>query len=101
MGRRFRTKAQHLKQVEWRTALELPYELVSREARAADLIIAGARHTSSESTKGNRKPPKDIFPMSRATFAAMELSWGARCGGKRGGRSRPNSCISFKTRVQI
>jgi nucleotide-binding universal stress UspA family protein len=45
MGRRFRTKAQHLKQVEWRTALELPYELVSREARAADLIIAGARHT--------------------------------------------------------
>jgi nucleotide-binding universal stress UspA family protein len=45
MGRRFRIKAQHLKEVEWRTALELPYELVSREARAADLIIAGARHT--------------------------------------------------------
>src|SRR5262249_49875377 len=45
MGRRFRTKGQHLKQVEWRTALELPYELVSREARAADLIIVGARHT--------------------------------------------------------
>jgi nucleotide-binding universal stress UspA family protein len=45
MGRRFRAKAQHLEQVEWRTALELPYELVSREARAADLIIAGARHT--------------------------------------------------------
>jgi nucleotide-binding universal stress UspA family protein len=45
MGRRFRAKGQHLKQVEWRTALELPYELVSREARAADLIIVGARHT--------------------------------------------------------
>jgi nucleotide-binding universal stress UspA family protein len=45
MGRRFRTKGQHLKQVEWRTALELPYELVSREARAADLVIVGARHT--------------------------------------------------------
>ena len=44
LGRRFRTKGQHLKQVEWRTALELPYELVSREARAADLIIVGARH---------------------------------------------------------
>jgi nucleotide-binding universal stress UspA family protein len=44
MGRRFRGKGQHLKQVEWRTALELPYELVSREARAADLIIVGARH---------------------------------------------------------
>ena len=45
IGRRFRSKGQHLKQVEWRTALELPYELVPREARAADLIIVGARHT--------------------------------------------------------
>jgi nucleotide-binding universal stress UspA family protein len=45
IGRRFRVKGQHLKQVEWRTALELPYELVSREARAADLIIVGARHS--------------------------------------------------------
>jgi nucleotide-binding universal stress UspA family protein len=45
MGRRFLTKGQHLKQVEWRTALDVPYELVSREARAADLIIVGARHT--------------------------------------------------------
>jgi nucleotide-binding universal stress UspA family protein len=45
MGGRFRVQGQHLNQVEWRTALELPYELVSREARAADLIIVGARHT--------------------------------------------------------
>jgi nucleotide-binding universal stress UspA family protein len=46
MGSRFCAKGQHLKQVEWRTALELPYELASREARAADLIIVGTRHTS-------------------------------------------------------
>jgi nucleotide-binding universal stress UspA family protein len=45
MGKKFREQGQHLKQVEWRPALELPYELVSREARAADLIIVGARHT--------------------------------------------------------
>src|SRR6516164_3089487 len=45
MGKKFRAQGQHLKRVEWRTALELPYELVSREARAADLIIVGARHT--------------------------------------------------------
>jgi nucleotide-binding universal stress UspA family protein len=44
MGRRFRGKGQHLRQVEWRAALELPHELVSREARAADLVIVGARH---------------------------------------------------------
>jgi nucleotide-binding universal stress UspA family protein len=34
----------YLKQIEWRTALEMPTELVAREARAADLIIVGARH---------------------------------------------------------
>ena len=45
MGKKFREQGQHLKQVEWRIALELPYELVSREARVADLIIVGARHT--------------------------------------------------------
>ena len=45
MGRRFRAQGQHLRQVEWHSALELPYELVAREARAADLIIVGARHT--------------------------------------------------------
>ena len=45
IGKKFREQGQHLKEVEWRTALELPYELVSREARAADLIIVGARHT--------------------------------------------------------
>jgi nucleotide-binding universal stress UspA family protein len=45
MGRKFRTQGQHLKQIEWRTALELPSDLVAREARAADLIIVGPRHT--------------------------------------------------------
>jgi nucleotide-binding universal stress UspA family protein len=48
MGRRFRAKGQHLKQVEWRTALELPYELVSQEARAADLVIVGTRHSGGD-----------------------------------------------------
>ncbi len=44
IGRRFRDKAQYLKQVEWRTSLELPHELILQEARAADLVIVGARH---------------------------------------------------------
>lgn len=46
MGRRFRTKGQNLKHVEWRCALDSPSELVSREARAADLIIIGPRHAA-------------------------------------------------------
>jgi nucleotide-binding universal stress UspA family protein len=45
MGHKFRAQGQHLKQIEWRTALELPSDLVAREARAADLIIVGCRHT--------------------------------------------------------
>jgi nucleotide-binding universal stress UspA family protein len=45
IGGRFRAKGEHLRQIEWRSALELPHELVSQEARAADLIIVGTRHT--------------------------------------------------------
>lgn len=50
MGRKFCTQGQHLKQIEWRTALELPSDLVAREARAADLIIIGPRHMGSSSS---------------------------------------------------
>jgi nucleotide-binding universal stress UspA family protein len=49
MGKKFRDQGQCLEQVEWRTALEFPYELVSREARAADLIIVGPRHVAGDS----------------------------------------------------
>ena len=45
MGKKFRVQGQHIKQIEWRAGIELPYELVSRETRAADLIIVGTRHT--------------------------------------------------------
>ena len=48
MGKKFRDQGQCLEQVEWRTALESPYELISREARAADLVIVGARHAAGE-----------------------------------------------------
>jgi len=52
MGRKFRAQGQHLKEIEWRTALELPFDLVAREARAADLIIVGPRHPG--------RPPHDL-----------------------------------------
>jgi nucleotide-binding universal stress UspA family protein len=45
MGAKFRAQGQGLEQIEWRTALEIPSELVAREARAADLVIVGRRHT--------------------------------------------------------
>jgi nucleotide-binding universal stress UspA family protein len=47
MGRKFCGQGQCLKQVEWRSALELPNELVARQARAADLVIVGPRHPAS------------------------------------------------------
>jgi nucleotide-binding universal stress UspA family protein len=40
-GETFRAKGHCLKQVEWRSALESPRELLLREARAADLLIIG------------------------------------------------------------
>src|SRR5436190_3328231 len=50
MGRKFCAQGECLKQIEWRTALELPDELVAREARASDLVIVGSRHLD-----GNRR----------------------------------------------
>ncbi len=47
MGEKFLTQGQGLKHVEWRCAPDSPSELVAREARAADLIILGPRHESS------------------------------------------------------
>jgi nucleotide-binding universal stress UspA family protein len=44
MGKKFCTQGQCLKEVEWRSSLEPPTDLVSREARAADLVIVGPRH---------------------------------------------------------
>jgi nucleotide-binding universal stress UspA family protein len=43
IGEKFCAQGESLKQIEWRAALALPNELVSREARAADLLIVGAR----------------------------------------------------------
>jgi nucleotide-binding universal stress UspA family protein len=47
MDKKFRTQGQHLREVEWRSALELPSELVVREARAADLVIVGPTRTGA------------------------------------------------------
>ena len=49
MGKKFLIQGRDLKHVEWRSALEPPSELLAREARAADLVIVGARHAD-----GNR-----------------------------------------------
>jgi hypothetical protein len=39
-GKTFRAQGRSLKRVEWRSALEPPGELLLREARAADLLMA-------------------------------------------------------------
>ena len=49
LGKKFCAQGQGLKQIEWRTALEFPSELVAREARAADLVIVGARRRAGNS----------------------------------------------------
>jgi nucleotide-binding universal stress UspA family protein len=51
-GKAFRAQGRSLKQVEWRSALESPGELLLREARAADLLVIGRRHSGSEDDPG-------------------------------------------------
>jgi nucleotide-binding universal stress UspA family protein len=48
LGRRFLDKGQHLKHIEWRSALDSSFELVAREARAADLVILGPRRSAGQ-----------------------------------------------------
>jgi nucleotide-binding universal stress UspA family protein len=48
LGRRFLGKGKHIAHIEWRSALESSYELVAREARAADLVILGPRRTAGQ-----------------------------------------------------
>lgn len=48
MGAKFCAQGQYIKNIEWRTALETPSELVAREARAADLVIVGPRQMGND-----------------------------------------------------
>jgi len=51
-GEKFRAQGRWLKQVEWRSMLEPPAELLLREARAADLLVIGRRRSGDEHDPG-------------------------------------------------
>ena len=51
-GKTFRARGRSLERIEWRSALEPPGELLLREARAADLLIVGRRHSENDADPG-------------------------------------------------
>ena len=51
-GKTFRAQGRSLERIEWRSALEPPGELLLREARAADLLIIGRRHSENDADPG-------------------------------------------------
>jgi nucleotide-binding universal stress UspA family protein len=51
-GKKLRTQGRSLRQIEWRTALETPGELLLREARAADLLVIGRRRGGDDADPG-------------------------------------------------
>ncbi len=51
-GKKFRAQGRCLEQIEWRSMLDSPNELLVREARAADLVIVGRRHSGAEHDPG-------------------------------------------------
>jgi nucleotide-binding universal stress UspA family protein len=51
-GKTFRAQGRSLRQIEWRSALETPGELLLREARAADLLIIGRRRSGDGDDPG-------------------------------------------------
>jgi hypothetical protein len=72
---------QHLKQVEWRTALELPSELVAREARAAD-VIPGRANPPGRSVRDlvRRHPVAGSRPVLVVPDVIGPLHFVASCG---------------------
>jgi nucleotide-binding universal stress UspA family protein len=51
-GEKFCSQGHWLKQVEWRSMLESPGELLLREARAADLLVIGRRRSGDDHDPG-------------------------------------------------
>ncbi len=58
---RFRSVAsQHARKIEWRSAMARPADYVSREARAADLVVTGAIRDGLRSDRPGRLNPGDL-----------------------------------------
>ena len=51
-GKTFRAQGRSLRQIEWRSALEPPGELLLREARAADSLVIGRRRSGDDADPG-------------------------------------------------
>jgi nucleotide-binding universal stress UspA family protein len=51
-GKTFRAQGRSLREIEWRSALEPPGELLLREARAADLLVVGRRRSGDDADPG-------------------------------------------------
>ena len=61
---RFRTKSSP-RQVEWRSAIARPVDYISREARAADLILVGARRDGLSDLAGSLDPGDLVMRVGR------------------------------------
>jgi nucleotide-binding universal stress UspA family protein len=51
-GKKLHAQGRSLRQIEWRSALESPAELLLREARAADLLVIGRRRSGDDADPG-------------------------------------------------
>jgi nucleotide-binding universal stress UspA family protein len=51
-GKKLHAQGRPLRQIEWRSALETPGELLMREARAADLLIIGRSRSENDADPG-------------------------------------------------
>ena len=51
-GKKFHAQGRSLRQIEWRSALETPRELLLREVRAADLLIIGRKRGENDADPG-------------------------------------------------
>ena len=90
-GKTFRAQGRSLREIEWRSALEFPGELLLREARGADLLIIGRRHSENDADPGvivlRAGRPVLLVPCRFAAWSSLGRI-GASAAGQYGTRSR-------------
>jgi hypothetical protein len=101
-GKKLHAQGRSLRQIEWRSVLETPGELLMREARAADLLIIGRRRSENDADPGvivlRAGRPVLLVPDTVAALPLRRVVVAWVAGQEESGRCRRLSCPPSRDR---